>query len=291
MKIKKLIQNYYYGTPNKRDFTDDDLPETRIELFKEVFKSRKESMLLLNLIYFAIWIPAVVWSGINLIPLLYAEINDMVSYMFTYLLFLFPALAITGPFNAGVSFVSRNWARDEHNFVVSDFVYGMKANWKQALVLSTIQGAVPLLFCVGCYSYICIAEKYPACWLLLGIFVLLAALWSAAVQLMPTLMVTYELSVFAIIKNAILLTLTTLPRAIGIKLLTLALPFLTLLCLLFYPAAFVPIGAATIAAYLLFMLSLNKLIAASFANYACETYLNPRIEGARVNIGLRKRKG
>ena len=40
-------------------------------------------------------------------------------------------------------------------------------------------------------------------------------------------------------------------------------------------------------AYLVFMVAFNKLITVSYANWLCETYLNPRIEGARTNIGLR----
>ena len=39
--------------------------------------------------------------------------------------------------------------------------------------------------------------------------------------------------------------------------------------------------------YLLFMPTFNKLLTVSYANWLCETYLNPRIEGARTNIGLR----
>ena len=40
-------------------------------------------------------------------------------------------------------------------------------------------------------------------------------------------------------------------------------------------------------AYLLFLVAFHKLITVSYANWLCETYLNPRIEGARTNIGLR----
>ena len=39
----------------------------------------------------------------------------------------------------------RNWARDEHSFVLSDFKDALKANWKQALVVSVIDGALPFI--------------------------------------------------------------------------------------------------------------------------------------------------
>ena len=38
--------------------------------------------------------------------------------------------------------------------------------------------------------------------------------------------------------------------------------------------------------YALILPALNKLIWASYANALCEKYLNPKIEGARTNIGL-----
>ena len=39
--------------------------------------------------------------------------------------------------------------------------------------------------------------------------------------------------------------------------------------------------------YLVFLVAFNKLVTVSYANWLCETYLNPRIEGARTDIGLR----
>ena len=60
------------------------------------------------------------------------------------LLFLVPCIAITGPFTAGLSYVTRNWARDEHAFVWSDYKDAVKENWKPALATSAITGFVPM---------------------------------------------------------------------------------------------------------------------------------------------------
>ena len=60
------------------------------------------------------------------------------SLILRTLLWLIPCIAITGPFTAGVSYVTRNWARDEHAFIWSDFKDALKANWKQSLVISAI---------------------------------------------------------------------------------------------------------------------------------------------------------
>ena len=59
------------------------------------------------------------------------------------LLILIPCIAITGPATAGVTYVTRNWARDEHAFIWADFKDAVKENWKQSLVISFITGADP----------------------------------------------------------------------------------------------------------------------------------------------------
>ena len=41
-------------------------------------------------------------------------------------LLLVPCLTLTGPFTTGVAYVTRNWARDEHAFIWSDFIDTVK---------------------------------------------------------------------------------------------------------------------------------------------------------------------
>ena len=60
-------------------------------------------------------------NGIN-----YGDMVD--NTLFHMLVWLIPCLAITGPFTAGLSYVTRNWARDEHAFIWTDFKDAMKAN-------------------------------------------------------------------------------------------------------------------------------------------------------------------
>ena len=44
--------------------------------------------------------------------------SDMIKEsLLRMLIWLIPCIAITGPFTAGLSYVTRNWARDEHAFI------------------------------------------------------------------------------------------------------------------------------------------------------------------------------
>ena len=295
MSAGNFFQNYFHGKPGKKNFTQADLPKNRIALFFSVLGVRWRSMFALNLLNLLCWIPAIVWTFINIVQLNYqAGLQEgllsgewLKSLLFTYLTVLFPLAAITGPFTAGVSHVARNWARDEHSFVWLDFKGAVKANWKQALGVSAISSVLPvlLMFCIDFYSQLAAqsAMFYP----LIAIIVIAAILWFLSSQLMYMLLISYELKFSEVLRNAFIMTLATLPRAFLIKLITSFIPLLAIAALLLFPDALVWLMPVAMCLYGLFWLSLNSLIAASYANYACEKYLNPKIEGAQTNIGLR----
>ena len=290
-----FFKDYFYGKSGQRDFTEQDLPTNRFQLFREVLKVRRGSMVGLNFLYLLCWIPAVLWSFLNLVQL--SAIAEGLSeatlgnLLYSYLLVLFPLIAITGPFTVGVSRVMRNWARDEHAYAFGDFLAGLKENWRQGLLYSLICGAVPLLvyICVSFYAGMLAAS--PLFYLPLAVTLVVALLWSLSAQLMPALIVSYRLPFTGVVRNAVLMTLAALPKAIGVKLATLAIPAVLLLLMQFAPAAMRWAVPAALVLYAIFWLSFNRLIIASYSNACCEKYLNAKIEGAGVNIGLRDENG
>ena len=282
-----FFKNYFYGKSGKKDFTEADLPASRLQLFRDVLMVRKGNMVSLNFLYLLIWIPAVIWTFMNILQLQVQPPEVLGSLAFTYLALLCPMIFITGPFRIGVSYVMRNWARDEHAFPFLHFKTGMKENWKQALLLSLVDGLLPLVVYVCVYFYSGMAKDSVLFYLPVALVLIAAILWVLSGQLMPTLIVTYDLSFPQAVRNAFLMTMAALPKAIAIKLATLALPILSILMMLLFPAALNYVLPISIVLYAVFMLSFNKLITASYANMLCEKYLNPKIDGAQVDIGLR----
>ncbi|MBQ3270763.1 MAG: YesL family protein [Clostridia bacterium] len=289
-----LMNNYFYGKQGKGDFTLEQLPQNRRQLFGEVLKVRWSSMFGVNLLYMIIWLPAIAWTLLNLVTMynmLGGEIastaEDFSGLIATWLLILFPCVAITGPFNAGVTYVLRNWARDEHSFVLSDFKDALKANWKQALVVSVIDGALPFIL-YTCWRFYGGMLSQSAFYLVPTALVLLVAIvWKLSAMLAYPMLITYDLKMKDVLRNSILLTLAKLPFAVLIKLATFALPALALGLMLLIPSIQMHILLVVSMLYFIFMVAFNKLMTVSYANWLCETYLNPRIEGARTNIGLR----
>lgn len=280
-----FFHSYFYGKSGKKDFTADDLPATRLQLFKTVLSVRKGSMLGLNLLYLFFWIPAIFWTFLNFIQL-GAEGFSLSSLLYSWLLILFPLAAVTGPFNMGASYVMRNWARDEHSFVWMHFWAGVKANWKQGLLFGLINGAVPLLafLCLSFYSGL--TADSMLFYLPLALVLAAALLWYMCALILPTMLVSYELRFTDALRNALLMILATLPRSFAILLASLAGLLLLTVAFLFFPATLSYLAPAVLLFYGIFGLSFNKLIAASYANMLCEKYLNTKIDGAKVDIGL-----
>ncbi len=291
MALKNLMNNYFYGKQGQGDYTVANMPQNRRQLFGEVFKVRWSGLFGVNLLYMIIWIPAIAWTMLNVAAILNLAQNgdttELPSLINTWLLILVPCVAITGPFDAGVTYVLRNWARDEHSFVLSDFKDALKANWKQALGVSVIGGLLPFLLYVCWTFYNSMLASSMVFIVPVALVLLVGVLWNLASMLMMPMLITYDLKLKDVLRNSFLLTVAKLPWAVLIRLLTLALPLLGLAVSMLVPQTqnYVPVAVGAV--YLVFMVAFNKLITVSYANWLCETYLNARIEGARTNIGLR----
>lgn len=308
----KLMNRFYYGKSGQGDFTKEDLPQTRWQLFWEMLKVRFGALCRLNLMYAIAWLPAIIIIGRGLLMAYSAMVSmaDIQSQMaagelaeaagaeqlaqFTgvfgalamqTLVLLVPAIAITGPFTAGLAYVTRNWSRDEHAFIFSDFMDAVKANWKQGLLTSVITGLVPLLLYVCNVFYGDMAQRswvflIPQC-----VAMVAGVLWLCALLYMYPQMVTYRLRYGQLVRNSLIMTISRLPQTVGLKLLSI-LPAVVCLLVAYYTPyaqyAMMVYGAY----YILIGFALSRFVGASYSNAVFDRYLNPNIEGAVVNRGL-----
>lgn len=302
------MNSYYYGKSGKGDYTPDDLPKNRWQLFMEMLRTRMSGLCRMNLMYFVAWLPAmiaislwVVSFGVALnnsfpvdeagniieevaangVQSFWQTLNDM---NFMTLLILIPCVAITGPFTAGLSYVTRNWARDEHAFPWADYKDAIKANWKQGLLVSTITGCVPFLVYI-CWRFYGDMAVGNAVWVIPQMLILmLGILWALAVTYMYPMMVTYQMNFRTIIRNSFILAVGRLPGSVGIRLLH-CVP--TVLFTVIFLLTLQPwVLMLLFAYYLIFGFAFSRFITASFTNAVFDKYINSRIEGAQVNRGL-----
>ena len=145
-----LFNSYYYGKAGKADFTVENLPKNRRELFFQTLRVRFSGIISVNLLFLVFCLPAIVWTGFNLLAILAASglmaetaegaeaaldasaLQNTAGMLTTYLLGMVPCLGIAGIGSTGEMYVLRNWARDDHSFMFSDFKDAVKGNWNTA---------------------------------------------------------------------------------------------------------------------------------------------------------------
>ena len=300
----KLMNNFYYGKSGKGDFRKEDLPKNRWQLFWEMLRIRFSALMRLNLMYVVCWLPAMIvllMSAMSLVSSLSAvmdpstleegsalaemSVSDMVSSVsVTTLLLMIPCIAITGPFTAGVAFVTRNWARDEHAFIWSDFKDAVKDNWKQGLAVSAITSVVPLLVYV-CWNFYGQMARDSAFMVVPQVLVLMIAIiWTLAVTYMYPLMVTYKLRFRDVIRNGVLLSIARLPQSVGVRLLHCVPVLIAGAVAMFVSTIWAALGLFLY--YLVLGFGLSRFVTASFTNGVFDKYINSHMEGVEINRGL-----
>ena len=305
----KFMNNYYYGKSGKGDYTKDDLPTNRWQLFWEMLKIRLSGLVRLNLMYVVVWLPALfvvlynilrAYSGLMNMTELQATqtaaefaqtqatfVSGVQALAMRTLLLLIPCIAITGPFTAGVAYITRNWARDEHAFIWSDFKDAVKENWKQALAVSCITSVLPFVVYV-CWTFYGEMASQSVLYLAPQVLsLMIALLWMMSLMYTYPLMVTYKLRFRDLIRNSFILCVGRLPMTIGLKLLSVVPAAIALLVSYLTPYLQWALLVFFLY-YVLIGLALSRFVGASYANAAFDRYINPNIEGAEVDRGLYK---
>ena len=286
-----FFDRYYYGKAGKRDYSEMDMPRNRVSLFFLVLKDHFFDLVKVNLLQIVFWLPFLLWSYINLAAIQSIDVDSLLamengtqqlmstmgSYLMMWMIGVIPCVAITGPSSAGAAYVMRNWARDQHAFLFADFKDAFKSNWKQALPVSVITALVPVL------AYTSVSSNAV---MLLPLVLVFSAtfMWVLMLPLLYPMMIGYELSFSALIKNAFLMAAARFPQLLLARLITF-IPVAALFIGLYIGNAVVILVVSLY--YLLFGFAFSRLVYASVANSVFDKFLNPRIEGAQVGMGLR----
>ena len=293
-----FFDRFYYGKAGKHDYTEMDMPKTRVSLFFLVLKDHIFDLIKVNLLQVVFWIPFMVWTFINLAAIQSIDVetimaqeggatemmNAIASYLVMWLIGLIPCLAITGPSSAGAAYIMRNWARDQHAFLLSDFKDAFKGNWKQALGVSCITALAPTLVYTGATYYSQMANTNALMMVPLVLVLSIAFMWALMLPLLYPMMIGYELNFKYLLKNALLMAAATLPQMLLCRIITL-IPVAVLVLGVYFGNGIVILVVSLY--YLLFGFAFARLLYASVANGVFDKYLNPHIEGAQVGMGLR----
>jgi len=260
-------------------------PKSKFIVFFEVLGRKFWKLCYLNLLYFITSLPILfiiyLIFGSFILPYIQDTISaqkyienakNIESMLFMFLnIFViggFMAFGI-GPTTAGYTYILRNFAREEHAWVTSDFFENIKKNIKESIITLVVDFIILFTFYVNIRFYSAMEKQYPTLYLVkYFIFVAFAIYLMMHIFIYP-MMVTYNLKVRHIYKNAFIFTILKLPHTIGILLIILAV--------LLIPAVIFLTTGFILAMFLYFVLwvSIIGLIQNFFTNYVFNEYLNP----------------
>ncbi len=206
--------------------------------------------------------------------------------LYNLMLLLIPCLLITGPVEAGIAYVTRNWARDEHAFLWQDFKDALKANWKQALGVSAITSVFPVIVYVAWNFYSAYTEKSMFFIVPQMLVAMLGIVWMLGLLYMYPMMISYKVSFKDLLKNSLLLGIARLPQNVGIWLLHL-LPLIIFAVLLFFTTVGYYALMAVVIYYIVLGIALARFVNASLSNAVFDRFINSHMEGVEINRGLR----
>ncbi len=282
-----MINNFYYGKAGQADYTPDQLPTSRVSLFFDMLRIHFSGLFSINMLYILFCLPAIAWSLLNFAVLTDAAnaentLNAITGIVPSYLILMVPCLGLCGVAAPGLMYVLRNWARDQHSFMFSDFKEQIASNWKNGLFVGLINGFVTLTAYIG-YIFYGQQAANSLFFIVPQMFVVvLCVFWWMMNMVIYTMMVTYDMKFSQLVRNSAIIILARLPWALLVFIGSL-LPAVLVLFVFPHIYAYLALGLI----YLVLGFALTGLVYASFSNACFDKYLNPRIDGAEVGMGLR----
>jgi len=196
----------------------DAPPKSRFIVFFEVLGRKFWNIVKVNLIFTLFNIPALIFF--LFFSMYYLDIliqagalnvptNDLALYLMgiTVPLLLpfvcFPLITV-GPAQAGMTYVLRNYSREEHAFIWSDFIEHAKKNFKQSMVVGLINCVVTVLTLIDIYIYFNLKSSSMFLSIASAIIIMAFLLFIMMSMYIYPMMVTFKLTVKQLYKNAFL---------------------------------------------------------------------------------------
>lgn len=199
---------------------DPDAPQKRSFFrFFDIFFRKFRHFSKASMLYSVMLIPTFIIVGIFMliVTLKIAEgaVGELTAQQTAWILLptlfltnLYAALVGMGPATAGITYVMRNFAREEHSWIWSDFKDNAKANFKQSIIVFLIDLVMAVLF----YSAIIVYSSMTGFLaVFVGIVYLMIAIYAMMHFYIYPIMVTFDLKIKDLYKNALLFTISKLP--------------------------------------------------------------------------------
>lgn len=196
----------------------DEIPKAAPARYFEILVRKFTKLVQVNLLFF---VPFIIAFGLSLlifiIPFPYKVIQlqseSGIIQMDLWLIYLCPIPFIfLSPFISGMTIITRNFVREEHAFIWSDFIKTTKSNIKFSLLNGVICYVAYVLLSFSIVFYYSQTENSWLFYIPLFLCLIFALLFVFAQYYITTMIITFELSFKNIYKNAFIFALLGLGR-------------------------------------------------------------------------------
>jgi len=241
--------------------------------FFHIIRRKFWGMLRLNFLQVIGTLPAFIVSAFFISYFYQGLMPDDVEYdlairiLFAFLM-IATQLVTIGPIQAGFIYCMRNYAREEHVFIWSDFVKGIKENWKRAFAVGFIDFVV-VSFLFYTYSFYNVNDEATGTlgFVFRVIIVVQLIIFIMMHFYLYPMMVTLDLTVQQLYGNALRFAIARFLSNIGVLLILVAFALL----------AFVNVLAALFI-ILLFGYALPNFLTTFYAYGAIDQYIIKKVE-------------
>lgn len=182
----------------------DEPQKKGIARFCELFFRKFWKYMQISMMYFVTCIPAIFFYYF-LALLLFQEVIELspeTSIVATWYVNLLLIFFCGSPFKAGFTYILRNFVREDHAWVFSDFFAHTKNNLKQAVPVFLIDLAVLTLFTINLRFYMLMSGRGILYAVAFGINLLVMFIYMSMQPYLWSMMVTFRLTLKQMYKNA-----------------------------------------------------------------------------------------
>lgn len=184
-------------------------------VFFEVFQRKFFNLIKLNMLFSIFNIPAFI-----ILPIItqfyfqntfkgYEGFELGIRFAIGSILIFIPVITV-GPAQAGLTYVLRNYSREEHSFLFSDFIDNFKSNFKQASIVGLIDLLVTILVGVNLNFYNKMSATNALFTIPLTLMTIAFVFFIMMHIYIYPLMVTFKLSIKQIYKNSLIFAMAKL---------------------------------------------------------------------------------
>lgn len=208
----------------------DEPQKNSFVVFFEIYIRKFWKLIEINILFFLFCIPF-------FIPYI---ITSLIFSKITVITFisLIPVIGVAA-ITPGLTYILRNYARQEHAFIWSDFIENIKKNLKQSLTIGIIDFSVYALMIFSVYFYHYQIKENSFYYVPFIISIVFTLIFTFMQYYIFVMLVTFELTTKQLLKNALIFSIAGLGRNIIITffcgLLAIAVYLLSPISYLFVP--------------------------------------------------------